>query len=71
MEKVYVVFEGRDPGIYFSWPECFAQVNKWSNNAHEKYDSLEQAERAYTTYCKQVGRVYEQHHNNKYADDEV
>ncbi|KAL5058148.1 hypothetical protein RYX36_029752 [Vicia faba] len=64
MKKLYVVFEGHNPGIYFSWPECFAQVNRWRNNVHGKYDSLEQAESAYTTYCKQVGHLYEQPHNN-------
>jgi viroplasmin and RNaseH domain-containing protein len=58
MGKVYVVFEGRVPGVYQSWPIAWDQVKNWSNNSHIAYDTLEEAEQAYEDHCKRVGRPY-------------
>jgi viroplasmin and RNaseH domain-containing protein len=56
--KIYVVFEGREPGIYHEWSDVFLQVNGWSNNFHESYNDINEAEEAYERYCKKVGREY-------------
>lgn len=58
MKKVYVVFEGRVPGLYAEWKDCSAQVDGWSCNVHKAYDSFEEAEAAYVEYCKNNGREY-------------
>jgi viroplasmin and RNaseH domain-containing protein len=28
----YIVFEGRVPGVYDKWEDCFKQVNKFKSN---------------------------------------
>ena len=46
-KKCYVVWEGRNPGIYFSWKECKEQVSGYSNNCYKGFDSYEEALAAY------------------------
>lgn len=48
--KYYVVFRGRNPGIYYSWDECRAQVHGFKNNRHERYPTLEEAQQALQEY---------------------
>ncbi|MFC3203231.1 RNase H1/viroplasmin domain-containing protein [Alteromonas oceani] len=48
--KYYVVFEGREPGIYFSWEEANARVYKFSRAKHKAFDSLEKAREAFENY---------------------
>lgn len=45
--KYYVVWRGRQPGIYTAWPECFAQVNGFPGASHKAFDTLELAEEAF------------------------
>ncbi len=40
----YAVRAGRVPGIYMTWPECQAQVEKFSGCAHAKFSTREAAE---------------------------
>ncbi|KAK9225673.1 hypothetical protein WN943_010717 [Citrus x changshan-huyou] len=47
----YVVFVGRRPGIYESWPECQLQVNGFPRNLFKSYKSKESAEKAYEAHC--------------------
>lgn len=54
-DKVYVVFIGRKPGIYFSWRKCDAQVNGYPSNRHKGYVSYEQAEREWINHCIEIG----------------
>lgn len=46
----YVVFVGRRPGIYDSWPECQLQVNGFPGNSFKSYKSKESAEKAYESH---------------------
>ncbi|TKY71535.1 Ribonuclease H1, N-terminal [Spatholobus suberectus] len=54
--KVYVVFEGRIPGIYFSWRDVEAQVSGYKNNCHQSYEPYNQAESKWMKYCVGHGR---------------
>jgi len=53
-EKVnyYVVCKGVIPGIYISWDECLAQVNKFEENHFKKFDNKEDAVEYYDNYSK-------------------
>lgn len=46
-QKYYVVWEGRQPGIYTSWPECQKQTAGFKQAKFKSYSSREEAERAY------------------------
>lgn len=38
-KKFYVVFNGREPGIYNLWPKCHLQVNGYKRALHCSYCS--------------------------------
>ncbi|KAF7826503.1 ribonuclease H [Senna tora] len=40
MEKFYVVYVGRNPGIYHKWLECKAEIHKVSNVVYCSFNSL-------------------------------
>ncbi|XP_011308876.1 ribonuclease H1-like [Fopius arisanus] len=40
----YAVARGRNPGIYMSWNECHAQVNKFPGAAYKKFNSKAEAQ---------------------------
>lgn len=46
-EKIYVVWAGRQPGIYHTWEECKQQISGWNGARFKAYDSLKEAEIAY------------------------
>lgn len=41
--KFYVVWEGRCPGIYDSWEECHAQIDKFPSAKYKSFSSQEEA----------------------------
>ena len=43
----YVVHVGHMPGIYRTWKDCYAQVNRYHGNLHKKYNTEVEALRAY------------------------
>ena len=43
MSPCYVVFEGRIPGIYWTWHECSLQVLGYSDARYKKYKNYDQA----------------------------
>jgi ribonuclease HI len=43
----YVVFVGREPGIYRDWEQCRAQVEGFADAQHRSYASAAEAERAW------------------------
>ncbi|MBB6671401.1 ribonuclease H [Cohnella nanjingensis] len=45
--KYYVVWEGKQPGVYESWPECQAQVGQYTDAKYKSFPSQAEAERAY------------------------
>lgn len=46
-QKFYVVWAGRNPGIYSSWAECQKQTNGYNQAKFKSYPSREQAEKAF------------------------
>ena len=36
-DKIYVVFVGRRPGVYTTWPECQAHVIGFKGNVYKSY----------------------------------
>ncbi len=46
-QKYYVVWEGHEPGIYTSWPECQRQVNGFEGARYKSFKSKEEADDAY------------------------
>lgn len=46
-QKYYVVWAGREPGIYSTWDECKRQVIGAKGALFKSYESLNEAERAY------------------------
>jgi ATP-dependent DNA helicase PIF1 len=51
--KTYVVFKGRNPGVYSSWPECEAQVKGYSGAVHKSYTTEEAANTAWQEFSKE------------------
>lgn len=47
MSKVYVVWEGREPGVYESWDDCLEQVNGYPGAKYKSFNSMESAVEAY------------------------
>ena len=41
--KYYVVWEGREPGVYDSWDECQQQVDGYPGARYKSYPSAEAA----------------------------
>lgn len=60
--KTYVVFKGRSPGIYSSWPECEAQVQGFSGANHKSYATKKEAEAAWETWQHAAASVGEKFH---------
>ena len=43
MPPCYVVFEGKKPGIYFTWYECAKQVLREEGAIYQKYNNYDDA----------------------------
>ncbi|WP_348772732.1 ribonuclease H family protein [Pseudoalteromonas sp. MMG005] len=46
-KKFYVVWQGREPGIYTNWAQCKAQVDGFSGAKYKSFSSQEEAESAF------------------------
>ncbi|KAK9145930.1 hypothetical protein Sjap_005833 [Stephania japonica] len=46
-KKWYVVFKGRETGVFDSWDACSRSVNGYSGNSYKSYQTLEEALFAY------------------------
>jgi ribonuclease HI len=55
MAKYYVVFAGRNPGVYDTWEECNKQVNGYSGAVFRSYRTKAEAEKALDTYNSNKG----------------
>lgn len=42
-EKYYVVWAGKEPGIYTNWTQCKAQVEGFNGAKFKKFSSLSEA----------------------------
>ena len=45
--KFYVVWQGKKPGIYSSWPECQEQINGVKTALYKSFESKAEAEMAF------------------------
>lgn len=52
-QKYYVVWEGRQPGIFRTWDECKAQIDHFPNAKYKSYNTYQEAETAYKRGWKQ------------------
>ncbi|HHS99797.1 MAG TPA: ribonuclease HI, partial [Thiomicrospira sp.] len=46
-KKFYVVWQGREPGIYTDWNSCKKQVDKFAGAKYKSFSSLAEAEQAF------------------------
>jgi ribonuclease HI len=53
-QKFYVVWNGRKPGIYTSWAECLAQVEKFEGAAYKAFENNEEAKMALASDYKKI-----------------
>ena len=51
-KKFYVVWIGRQPGIYGSWVECQTQINGFHNARHKSFPTRQLAEQAFCSDSK-------------------
>ena len=51
-KRFYVVWNGLTPGIYKSWDECQEQIKGVKQALYKSFDTLEEAERAYSSSPK-------------------
>lgn len=45
--KFYVVWRGREPGVYATWEQCQAQIKGFSNAAYKSFSSFDEAKNAF------------------------
>lgn len=53
-KAAYFVFRGRETGIYYTWPECEAQVLGFSKGHQRGYDTVAEAEVAWAEWERKV-----------------
>ena len=46
-QKYYVVWQGREPGIYLTWDECKAQVHGAEGARYKAFPTMDEARQAY------------------------
>ena len=48
-QKFYVVWKGKNPGIYDSWKDCQAEIHGVEGAVYKSFDSLEEAKNAFNS----------------------
>ena len=56
-QKYYVVWQGREPGIYLTWEECKAQVHGAEGARYKSFPTMEEAEKAYAEGAPPITRT--------------
>lgn len=54
-QKYYVVWEGKQPGVYSTWAECQAQTDHYTEAKYKSYESKAAADAAYKAGWKGIG----------------
>lgn len=54
--KYYVVWQGREPGIYLTWDECKAQVHGAEGARYKSFPTMEEAEKAFAEGAPAIER---------------
>lgn len=64
--KFYVVWQGRETGVFTDWKECEAQIKGFEAAKYKSFDSLEEAEKAIQkNYWEYVARAGQPKETNK------
>ncbi|MDF2814209.1 MAG: ribonuclease [Paenibacillus sp.] len=53
-QKYYVVWVGKTPGVYSSWPDCQKQVEKFEDAKFKSFETKQEAEAAYKAGWKGI-----------------
>ncbi|KZV36082.1 proton pump-interactor 1-like [Dorcoceras hygrometricum] len=53
MPKAYVVFVGREPGVYEKWCEAIKQVCDFRGACYKGYESIKEAEEAFCSFLQE------------------
>jgi ribonuclease HI len=57
--KFYVVWEGKKPGIYKTWAECKANINRILGAKYKSFESIELAKKAFAgNYDEYKGKTF-------------
>ena len=64
--KYYALRKGRNPGIYYSWEECKAQIHKYSGAIFKSFESYEEAEEYINNYNNNYKSNYNSNYNSIY-----
>ena len=59
-QKYYVVWRGRNPGIYDSWVECLGEINNIKGALFKSFTDLNQAKEAYKFGYKEYKNLISQ-----------
>ena len=46
----YVVYRGKQPGVYATWARCNARVTSFKNNSYKSFPTKEEAEASYLEF---------------------
>ena len=57
VQRWYVVYVGRVPGVYEQWQDCHMQVNGFSGNRYKSYVSRAVAEENWRNYRRRENRT--------------
>ena len=53
----YAVYRGRRPGVYSSWRSCQEQVNGYSHNSYEGFETLEEPRHNYYKFVNAIDEL--------------
>ena len=57
VQRCYVVYIGRVPGVYEQWQDCHMQVNGFSGNSYKGYMSRAVAEEMWRNHLRRKNRM--------------
>lgn len=66
--KFYVVWKGKEPGIYTSWDDCKLQVDGFTGAAYKAFPTLMEAEIAFKEhFAKHIYKKEKEHSSKDYS----
>ena len=48
----YVVFHGKEPGVFHQWSDCQKQISGFRDNCYKRYETKDEAIMAFSAYMK-------------------
>ena len=67
-QRYYVVWNGITTGVFHSWEECQAQIKGVEKALYKSFDTLAEAEQAYTSPYDYIGAKAKEHSTKKSPD---